>query len=500
MTGSSKPPRADQDIVLPRVINYIDGASLMIGSVIGSGIFVSPQAVLRDAGSPGMALIIWAITGLYTLLHTLCFIELGLTYPEAGFYYTYIRHGFGVFPAFLYNWVDFLFADASGRAIVALTFSKYFSQMFWRGCSPPLSIVRLVAALALMILTGIQCFGTKLGIMTTNVFTFAKVTGLLVIIVAGLIFLGEGHTENFEDSFEGSATDPGSYALAVLSAFWAFSGFHVSLNVVEELKEPLKKNIFKSLVIAVSVVTTVYILANIAYITVLTPVEILASNAVAMSFGGRIFEGLFWLMPFFVTCSTFGALNNGLLSSSRQGLAAARQRHLPYPFMLINTRTLTPVPCLLFNLITSCILLSTSSVYSLIQYTTYINSIGAFVSVLALLIKRFKEPDLKRPFTLPILLIVFFLLVQLALLIFPFYKRPINSAICLACIASGIPVYFLLITTSPDKKGWLLVAERKVTHFMQKLFMTALEEDQEQKVLSNAMELAAKNYGFVKDE
>ena len=493
------PKHNDQGIVLPRVFNYLDGASLMIGSVIGSGIFVSPQAVLRDAGSPGMALIIWGVTGIYTLVHTLCFIELGLTYPEAGFFYTYIRHGFGEMPAFCYHWVDFIFQDAAARAVIALTFSSYFSQIFWRGCSPPDAIVKLTAGLALMILTLVQCYGTKLGVMTTNVFTIAKLTGLVVIIACGFMYLGEGHDENLEGMFEGSSGDPGSLALAILSAYWAFSGFTISLSVVEEFKEPLKKNIFKSLFIAVSVVTIVYLLANFAYLVVLSPVEILASQAVAMSFGGKIFEGLFWLMPFFVTCSTFGTLNNGILASSRQGLAAARQRHLPTPFMLISTKSLTPVPCLIFNLLSSLVLLSTSSIYTLIQYSLYIFSIGSFVAVLVLVMKRFREPELKRPFKLPMWLIFIFLFVQLALLIFPLYKRPIPSLICLACIASGLPVYYLLVKPSPQwqVKKWLLNVEAKVTYAIQKAGMSVLED--EQNAVINEAKLEHDNEAFKKD-
>ena len=121
-----------------------------------------------------------------------------------------------------------------------------------------------------------------------------------------------------------------------LSLDIAYSGIQNAINVVEEIREPLKRNIISSIMISQLTIMAVYLLTNFAYVAVLTPYEILASDAVAMSFGDQILPGLSWMMPFFVACSTFGALNNSIMNSSRFLIAATRERHLPKPLGLLN--------------------------------------------------------------------------------------------------------------------------------------------------------------------
>ena len=122
---------------------------------------------------------------------------------------------------------------------------------------------------------------------------------------------------SFQTFFDGSSDSVGSYALAFYSAYFAFMGINLGVNIVEEIEEPLTKNVVMSVTISHLAVTVVYLLANMAYVIVLTPEEILASDAVAMTFGDKVLPVLFWLMPFFVACSTFGSLSNGLMSFSR---------------------------------------------------------------------------------------------------------------------------------------------------------------------------------------
>ena len=124
-------------------------------------------------------------------------------------------------------------------------------------------------------------------------------------------------------------------------------------------------------------VTVIYMLANLAYLAVLTPQEILASEAVAMTFGGKIFSGIFWVMPFIVACSTFGTMNNGILAGARITIAASREGHLPSFLRLITREKLTPLPAHLTKLIISLLLLATSGIYELIYYTVYIGTLAS---------------------------------------------------------------------------------------------------------------------------
>ncbi len=173
--------------------------------------------------------------------------------------------------------------------------------------------------------------------MTSNAFAIAKIGGLFIIIAVGFGYMGIVGTHNLQqDLFHGSADDPASYVLAFFQAYWAFSGTTGLFQIVEEIKDPLKPNIIKSVLLGMATVTLIYLLANIAYVAVLTPQQILSSEAVAMTFGGQIFSGIFWLMPFVVACSTFGTMNNGILAGARTTIAASRQGHLPEFLGLIN--------------------------------------------------------------------------------------------------------------------------------------------------------------------
>ena len=149
---------------------------------------------------------------------------------------------------------------------------------------------RIIAAFAITTLTVIQCYGTKKGIRTTDFLTVSKIIGLIVIIISGLYYLTSGQETNLTNMFDNTSSNIGSYVLAFYSASWAYSGLSATVEIIEELQEPLKANILKSVLISVAIVTTLYLLTNLAYIIVLSPDEILNSNAVAMTFCQRIFR------------------------------------------------------------------------------------------------------------------------------------------------------------------------------------------------------------------
>lgn len=177
-----------EGVKLRKVLSFWDTSAYIICSIIGSGIFVSPKGVLLQTVSPGMALIVWAATGIINMVTASCYAELSLTFPEAGSDYTYMREGLGVFGdlfAFLFVWVSFVFKDGCSRGVLSLTFATYFSQVFFGHCDPPDSLRRLIAALALTLLTAMQCYSSKIAVKTADFFTVSKLLGLAVIIVSG---------------------------------------------------------------------------------------------------------------------------------------------------------------------------------------------------------------------------------------------------------------------------------------------------------------------------
>ncbi len=238
-------PNKDETVRLRRVLSVWDASAYIVCSIIGSGIFISPKGVILRTGSGATALLMWAATGGINLVVAFCYAELALTFPETGSEYTYIRKAFGEAPAFLLMWVLFVFQHGCAKAILALTFATYFGQMFWTGCPSPEVFKKLVAALALTVLTAIGCYSSRWAVRLSDFFTAAKLVGLALIVVTGLGYaaLEDASLLEWHNFSRDSSSDVADYALAYYAALWAYGGLQNAINVVEELKEPVTSNV-----------------------------------------------------------------------------------------------------------------------------------------------------------------------------------------------------------------------------------------------------------------
>lgn len=214
--------------------------------------------------------------------------------------------------------------------------------------------------------------------------------------------------------------------------------------VVEELRDPFR-NLPRAIYISVPLVTLIYLLANIAYFTVLTPEEILTSNAVAVTFGDRILGSFAWIMPLSVALSTFGGLNGGIFASSRLFFVGARRGHLPDSLAMINVKYFTPMPSLVFLGLLSVLYLTTTQVYVLINYATFVESSSILASIGALLYLRYHEPERERPIKVHLALPILFFVICLFLVLLPFYVSPMEAGMGIIITLTGIPVYMLTI-------------------------------------------------------
>ncbi|KYN35286.1 Y+L amino acid transporter 2 [Trachymyrmex septentrionalis] len=297
---------SDEGIKLKKELGLWNGVAIIVGIIVGAGIFVSPKGVLRNSGSVGQALIVWIFSGILSLIGALCYAELGTMIPKSGGDYAYISDAFGPLPAFLYLWVALFILVPTGNAITALTFAQYILQPVWPGCEPPYAAIRLLAAVITCLLTVINCYNVKWATRVQDIFTGTKIFALVIIMVAGVWWLCMGHTENFQHPMSGTNTQPGYIALAVYSGLFSYSGWNYLNFVTEELKDPYK-NLPKAICISLPLVTVIYVFANIAYFVVLTQDEILASNAVAVLFKKKFFisVSVSIILPiiFFIICA-----------------------------------------------------------------------------------------------------------------------------------------------------------------------------------------------------
>ncbi|KAF8786517.1 b-0-+-type amino acid transporter 1 like protein [Argiope bruennichi] len=285
-----------EGIALKRRVGLVSGVALIVGTMIGSGIFVSPKGVLLRSGSVGLSLIVWAGCGILSLLGALCYAELGTMITKSGAEYSYMMDAFGPLPAFLFSWVSVLVLKPSMMAIICLSLGEYVIEPLYIGCKPNIVSIKLVATLSIGIITYINCMSVKMATRIQNFFTAAKLLAIAIIIVGGSFKLMQGHTEHLATGFQGSHASFSDIATAFYSGLWAYDGWNNLNYVTEELKNPYV-NLPLAIAIGIPLVTMCYVCVNISYITVMSSAELLASEAVAVTWGHRVLGVLSFVMP-----------------------------------------------------------------------------------------------------------------------------------------------------------------------------------------------------------
>jgi len=328
------------------------------------------------------------------------------------------------------------------------------------------------------LLTAVNCQNVKAVTRIQDFFSITKVLALLLIIIAGMVHLGLVGDQTClaaETIMQDTTISPGRIALSFYSGLFSFAGWNYLNFVTEELKDP-NKNLPRAIYISLPTITIIYLLANVAYFAVLSPTELLSSNAVAVTFGNKMFGVMRWVMPFFVACSTFGAVNGGIFASSRLFFVGARNGHMPAFMALINLTNLTPVPCLVTLGALTLAMLSTSNVFVLINFTSFVESLFITMSVGGLLLLRWRQPNLVRPIKVNICLPVLFFLICGFLVVLPVFEEPQVVGVGLAIILSGIPVYLITIRWS-NKPNWFVSTVVQLDRTIQKLCHAAPQQD-----------------------
>lgn len=477
--GEALPAVEDNKVVgLKKEVTLLNGITMVVGVIIGSGIFISPKGVLTHAESVGMSLVIWAGCGFLALLGSLCYCEMGTMIPKSGAEYSYLYDAFGPLPAFLYSWTLALIIRPSSLTVVALTFARYVSQPFFPDCEiSPLAVRKILAATCLSLTMFINCASVKWATRIQDTFTFGKLIALAILIIIGLIELGSGNVKNFENSFEGTTSNLADVGLAFYAGLWAYDGWN-SLNfVTEEMKNPAR-DLPRALMIGIPLVTIVYLLTNIAYIAVVGGDGILNSAAVAMVVGDVKLGPVSWFIPIFVACSTFGCVNGLAFSGARLVFVAARNGHMPKTLAMVHKSCNTPMPSIIFlHVIAMIMLIPDSSEFStLINYFSFAAWLSYFAVFMALLYLRWKRPNAVRPYKVWIIVPIIISLAALYLLITPFWKEPKESSYALVFILAGIPVYIIFVWWEKTKHACDGFCGR-FTFFVQKVFNISLAEE-----------------------
>ncbi|XP_015596766.1 b(0,+)-type amino acid transporter 1 isoform X1 [Cephus cinctus] len=466
-------PEENNPVHLKRRVGLVSGVALIVGTMIGSGIFVSPSGLLVRTGSIGVSFLVWTACGILSLCGALAYAELGTMNTSSGAEYAYFMDAFGAPPAFLFSWVSTLVLKPSQMAIICLSFAQYAVEAFMADCDPPQEVVKLVALLAIVLILLVNCYSVNLATGVQNAFTAAKLIAILVVIAGGSYKLIQGNTQHLQDAFktiDGSdnTVNIGRLATAFYTGLWAYDGWNNLNYVTEEIKDP-SKNLPRSIMIGIPLVTLCYALINVSYLAVMSPSEMIESEAVAVTFGNRILGVMAWLMPLSVAVSTFGSANGTLFAAGRLCFAASREGHLLDCLSYVHVRRFTPAPGLIFHSLVAGTMVVSGSIDSLIDFFSFTAWIFYGGAMLALLVMRRTRPNHPRPYKCPLVIPVLVLGISAYLIVAPIIDKPqIEYLYAAGFISAGMLFYLPFV-----KYGYVPKFMEGVNAFLQMLLEVA---------------------------
>ncbi len=427
---------------LRRTLGFTDLVMITLGAVIGSGIFLVPGVVLRETqGRVGLALSVWFIAGVLSLLGAFTYAELGAMNPDAGGLYTYIRDAFGPLPAFLYGWASFFVISSGSVAALAVAFSSYFGQI------TPLSPTgaKAVSLLVIVIIAVVNVAGTRRSATMQNWTTGAKVLGLLVLSVA-MIALGHG-SQTATAVLQPVSTFsllPG-IGIAMIGVLWAYEGWQYVTFSAGETRDP--QRVFpRAIVVATFALIVLYVLANVGYLAALGPVaashsDHIAADAIRAVLGptsGNLLSAL-------VLISIFSAANGLLLTTPRMYFAMARDGVFFERLASVHPRFGTPAFAVIALAVWSAVLAMSGTFEQLLTYVVFAGWIFYGLGAMAVFVYRRRQPDAIRPFRTPGYPVtpLLFVASAAALVLSTLVAQPVRGAVGLAAVLIGTPAFYL---------------------------------------------------------
>ena len=419
--GSARP---EQERSLLRVMSLTDAVLLIVGGVIGGGIFLTSQDVASQLPSPILFLLVWMAGAGVSLLACFAFAELGAMFPEAGGQYVYLREAYGEFIAFLYGWIMFVAGSSGGIAANSVGFAQFFGVavpalagdhvlghvaglgfraghwvrsdwLFTRG--------DVVALLAIAALTVLNVVGLRRATVLQNIATWMKFAALAAFIGLGFLF-GHGDWSHFsgagfKDSFaHGFYPFMSVMGVAFIGVFWSYDGWIYASWLGGEIRDP-QRNLPRSLMIGMALIAALYITINAVYLYALPVTGIAKSDVVAQSAASVLFSPrvAFWLSAV-IALSCFGALSSNIMAGARVSYAMGRDGLFFKKMAGVHPKWRTPAFALIAQGVLSAAIAISGTYVQLFTYTMFGLMISYVVTVAAVFVLRRKQPNRPRPY------------------------------------------------------------------------------------------------------
>jgi APA family basic amino acid/polyamine antiporter len=442
-------------IELKRDLGTWPAISIVVGTVIGSGIFLVPRTMIQQVGTVPAVFAVWIVGGLLSLAGALSYAELAAAIPEAGGEYAYLRDAYGPIWGFLYSWTQLWVAKSGSIATLGTGFflylTNFFPSMDTVFYSVPLPIGphggpldirsgQIFAIVLILLLAWLNYFGVKLGGNVQVTVTAVKVALIAFVIIAGI---GFGHPHAISVAAVVPLTFHGFIA-ALVAALWAYDGWNNVSMVSSEIRQP-QRNLPLALIGGTLVVIGIYLLANIAYFRVMTPAEVAGGTRVAADMMRKIMDGFGAnAVSIAAMISIFAALNGSILSGARVPYAAARQGLFFQAIGNVSAKHRTPGVSIIVLTLWACLLVLSGRYDDLFNLVIFASWILYGMTAAAVIVLRWKRPALPRPYkTLGYPLVpLLFIIAAVILIVSTAIDRPRESGMGICLILAGLPFYF----------------------------------------------------------
>lgn len=425
---------------LKKNVSALTALTVVVGTVIGAGIFFKPTAVYDAAGSPGLGLLAWFLGGVIAIAGGLTVAEIGTIYTETGGMMIYLEKVFGKWLGFLVGWAQMIVYFPANIAALAIIFATQVVSLFELKEAVLVPIALVTAAFVM----GVNLLGSKYGGWIQNSATFLKLVPIAVIIVAGLLYSGGGTVRLLPMSVADHpfVTSLGS---ALVATVFAYDGWMNVGTLAGEMKHP-GKQLPKIIIGGLSIVMAVYLLINVAYLFVLSPAELAATETPAAAVANLLFGGFGGkLVTIGILISVFGGMNGYTIAGLRIPYTLATQNMLPFSnwFAKLNRIGSMPANGGLVMLVISLIMIVSgqfNQLTDLIVFVIWIFNTLTFIAVIKL---RKTNPELHRPYRVPLYPIVplIAILGGFYILLNTLIVQPGNALLGLLLTLAGIPVY-----------------------------------------------------------